>query len=409
MNRTAATILRWGILFTLIVYLPVWGAALSITGSGYAGRLHAGGWTNRVLLAVRELIPVVVIALAVAANPKLLREKFAGPLGACLAVLVGGFLVFMLKHVELSLLPASIVLARFSAFFILPFAIRSVIERSSPRIRRLVARTVLAVLVFNLILCCAQTHLMPPFEGTTSLGSRAIGLTNNPNTAGGMLALSALLLFVPLAGQPLWMLLFCLASFLGTLTTGSRAAIGGLAVLLMFSVPRAFPKAKAPMIVIGLVLVAAVGVSLNKLSGRFEQIRSRPESPRINIARTAVAEASPGERFLGRGLGVGTNSFVTLYGLGHKLSVASDSLLISWFMQFGVVGLCLLLPNTYYLFRSLGPDGWFFFLYFVLFSITQNLIEVYPNSFLLMVIAGLYGARNRTIPHGRSRTLHDLA
>ena len=408
MNRLAAAALRWAILLAIIAYLPVWALALSLTGGEYLGRLGAAAWTNYVLLAIRELTPILVITLALAANPSLLREKFSSPLGWCLAVLFAGVVVFMLRRPAYSLLPAAVVLARFSVFFIMPFAVRSIVTHTNARIRRSIARTVLAVLVFNLFLCCVQTRLMDAFEGSGILGPRTVGMTNNPNTAGSLLALAPLLMFAPAAGHRVWMLLLSAACFLGALTTGSRAAMGGLAVLLMFLVPRAFPKARIPMLIGGLILVAVVGASLNRLSGRYEQLRGRPESPRLRIARTALQDASLSEMILGRGIGVGTNTFVTLYGLEHPLGIIADSLFTSWFMQFGFLGLALLLANTYYLFRGFGPEGVFFFLFFCLFSITQNLVEVYPTSFLLMVIAGIHGARRRDYPHEPSSQLYDL-
>jgi hypothetical protein len=184
--------------------------------------------------------------------------------------------------------------------------------------------------------------------------------------------------------------------------------MGGLAILLALVVPRAFPKARIPILLAGLAFIALVGASLDRLSGRYGQFRERPESPRVRIARLAVQEASFSEMLVGRGLGVGTNSFVTLYGLDHELGIISDSLLISWFMQFGAIGLLVLLVNTCYLFRGFGPDGTYFFLFFILFSVTQNLIEVYPTNLLLMVTLGIYGVPRRGLAHARQTTVHDL-
>jgi hypothetical protein len=408
-RRLAAGVLLWTILLTTIAYVPAWALALSLTGGEYVGRLGAAPYTSRVLLAIRELMPLAVILLALLANPTLLRQKFPSPLAWCLVVLLVGFAVFMVRRPPLSLLPPAIVFVRFSAFFIMPFAVCGLLQRCNPRIRRTIARAVLGVLIFNLLLCLIQMRFSHAFEGRSFLGPRTIGMTNNPNTAGSLLALTALLMLTPAAGHRAWVLLLSAVAFFGTLTTGSRAAMGGLAILLALVVPRAFPKARIPVLLAGLAFVAFIGVSLNKLSGRYEQLRDRPESPRMHIARLAVQEASFSEMLVGRGLGVGTNSFVTLYGLDHELGIISDSLFTSWFMQFGAIGLLVLLVNTYCLFRGFGRDGAYFFLFFCLFSVTQNLIEVYPTNLLLMVTLGIYGVPYRGVAHARETAAHDLA
>ena len=153
MRRLAAGTLLWTILLTTIAYVPAWALALSLTGGDYLGRLGAAPWTNRILLAIRELMPLAVILLALLANPTLMRLKFPSPLVWCLAVLGGGFAIFMIRRPPLSLLPAAIVFVRFSAFFIMPFAVRGLLQRCNPRIRRTIARTVLGVLIFNFLLC----------------------------------------------------------------------------------------------------------------------------------------------------------------------------------------------------------------------------------------------------------------
>jgi hypothetical protein len=260
--------------------------------------------------------------------------------------------------------------------------------------------TLVGVLLLNAVVCFAQTRIMPPFEGSTSWGSRAIGMSNNPNTAGSMLALAPLLLFVPAAGKRGQLLVLCVVCFVATLTTGSRAAMGGMALLLAVAVAWVYPRARAPILIVGLLGVVLLGASLNRLSGRYEVISGMPESPRLSIARTAFAQAALDEKLIGRGIGVGSNSFFTLFGVRHELSIITDSLLTSWFMQFGFLGLLVLYTGMYHLFREMGPAGIMFFLFFLLFSLTLNLVEVYPTSFFLMAIAGMYGARRREPVYG---------
>lgn len=400
MNRLAAQALRWSFVLCILVYLPMWGAAMRFVWGDYAGRMREGAGTNQVLLAVRELTPLLIIALAVAANPNLLRQRVAGPVSWCLAVLFGGAVVFVCRNPELPILKCGVILGRFSVFFLVPLAVRSIFQRCSARCARSIATTLVGILLLNVIICFAQTRAMRPYEGSTSFGARTIGMTNNPNTAGSMLALAPLLVFVRAAGRPGMMLGFACLSFVGALTTGSRAAMGGMAILLVLVVSRTYPRARIPLLVMGLVLVAYIGASLSRLSGRYEQIRNRPENPRLAIARNAIAQASLPEALIGRGIGVGSNSFVTLFGVRHELSIVADSLMTSWFIQFGLLGLLVLYTNTYHLFRCMGPDGIMLFAFFMLFSATQNLIEVYPTNYLLMTIAGMYGARQREGAHG---------
>ncbi len=399
LNRLVVWLVQASIVFSVIVYLPMWGTAMGITAGKYAGRLSELGATNRVLLGVRELLPLLAVGLAVAAHPRLLRQRVDGALSACVGVLLVGAVVFTVRFPELSLLKCGIILARFGVVFVLGPVVAQVLRTSSPRAARGVAGTVVGVLALNLVLCLAQTRLMPGFEGGTALGARTIGISNNPNTAGSLLALAPLLLLVPAAGARGMMLLFSGMCFVGVLTTGSRAAIGGMAVLLVVVLARCYPRLRRPLLAAGVVALVPLVLSLNRLSGRLTELQRMEESPRLGIARELVTAARVDELLIGRGLGVGSNSFAGLFGVDHELTIIADSQLTSWFAQFGLLGLFILLAGTLRLFREFGPDGMIFALYFLLFSVTMNLIEVYPTSPILMILAGLYGARRRELDH----------
>ncbi len=407
----ALLLILLSVLVSPLVFLRQWASYLGWSSGTYS--LGEGIHPPAFLLAIREGLPLLFLLFVATCCPPFWRSRRLHPVVWLFLLLVVGFAVSLLvqPYASLSLKVSIAVGVRFLLFFLLPLAVFALLSGPDP-IRskahyRILLSVVVGVLLLNLFVSGMQVWLgsgdvseLGVGRGYTIFGARAIGITINPNVAGSLFGLSGLLMLLDLQPRWLWPGVW-VASMFGSLLTGSRTGIIGTMIVGVVALMATRPKLRPALVIMSLVFTSFLLPNLDFLSGRAELLsyvrESGPFDPRIAVLAN-LQEMNWLERIVGRGLGYASNTafrFLDEAEAAHAELVTADSLVTLTILEFGLLGATLfwLLASWFFLRFTLRWLSVTFLLYFVAFSLTQNLVESYPSSMLLGIILGCCAAQ----------------
>lgn len=401
MTRLLFLLLVLSLLVVPFAFLTQWAGYLGLFSWTY---VSAGYQTPVVILAVREGLPLLFSILVMAFYPAFWKTRAVMPVIWLGILMVLSFVVTSLApYAEGASLVAGIIGIRFLLLLILPSSIFVFLKTLHPHRRsryiRMLLGLLVSVLVVHLLVSIIGSRYGCDCQGAAIFGPRAIGIANNPNTAGAIFGLSGLLMLLGIGSG---LVLLWAASIFGALLTASRVAIIGTVIVGGAALFIFRPRLRAVLTVTLLPVLFVIILNLDQLSGRSEMLAATRQQflydERLNIFLKGVRAMKVSELAVGRGLGYDSNTAVRILTDEERASAGinvTDSLATLTIIELGFIGAILLwLIIARYFFMIVGPaQAGVILLYFVLFSLTQNLPETYPMSLLLGVVLGCAAAR----------------
>lgn len=243
------------------------------------------------------------------------------------------------------------------------------------------------VLLIEFLMACLQIVLMPGYEGTTFLGSRAIGSFTNPNTLGVFSALALISMFIFKDFIKVNLLYHFVAIFT-VLSAGSRTA---LILLVMGYIYYGFTLSNLKnkilfsllWLIISLLIISNVNIIASKPDGI--QILS---SVRIDNLLSYINTASSFDLLFGHGWGENTSWHRFLYFDKANLPPL-DSFVASMIYQKGLFGIFLIYAFFGVIFFLAGFKGVYLYIIFVLIGMQINILEFYPINFIIFSLIGI--------------------
>ncbi len=397
MSRLKLALLVLSMVVAPFPFAPQWLALLGFGTFVPHGEYRASPW----LLAIREGLPIAFV-LVVAISQRSFWKHRTSPL---LFLLLTLFVVTLIP-VLLGDLPDFLVLVglitavRNIMFFALPVAVYAFLRQPQRGWHsEVVFGLCVAVIVMNFVVAVLQSQLAPvAYESSTAFGAIAVGISTNPNAAGSLMGLGGLLLL--LRWRPWWLSMVLCGTFVfGALLTGSRMGIVGTTFVSTAALYVMRQKSRSRIFLVGISVFIFLLVNLTYLSGREESIIGRGGmlgDPRFDLFTTHVGRMDAVELVGGHGLGFATNlSFRwALESIGEGVVPATDSLVTLSILQFGFVGAAFfwVLASWFILTFTSPRAGSIFLAYFLIFGLTQNILEVYPSTILFGVLLGYVAA-----------------
>jgi hypothetical protein len=399
MTRFKLGLLLLSLAFAPIVFAPQWIGMLRIGSFTYMTR--ANYETPFWLIAIREGLPIAFVLVVAVSQRSFWRDRAMLPVFALVSLFGIATVTLWMSDLGTVLIRAALAaFARYTMFFVLPVAVYSFLIRTpTRRYLRIAWSAVVALLLFSVMVSFAQTLWGLADEMNTFLGPRAVGISTNPNTAGALTGIGALLLLYRWRPSWLWPVLYGLFT-LGAIVTGSRTGIVGTIVVGSGAVWASRQPGRLALIPLLGVLLPLVLANLSFLSGRSAVIDARDGilgDPHFQMLASSVGRMSGAELVAGHGLGFATNVGFRMANtaFGGGFVPATDSLLTTAILQFGVVGALIFVVATAGFFLSFVPfrAAMVLLVFFGIFGgVTQNIMETYPVGMLLGVLLGCWAA-----------------